>query len=183
MRKIIEFLLIFLASAQIHAAEPVQIPPQCQSAVGTVALIDCLRNQQEIISQLHEYYSITAQIRKLQAEQGAANAPPAAVPSADHDSDAEMNPGIERANWFDQELEVYAVVGTAVRPDCVRQARRARIPIAGRRFNPPRQSVESASAGRGTVGCRPRNFSRPIRPISTSSERKWRVIFQITHCC
>ena len=91
MRKIIESLLIFLASAQIHAAELVQIPPQCQGAVGTVALIDCLRNQQEIISQLHEYYSITAQIRKLQAEQGAANAPPAAVPSADRDSDPEMS--------------------------------------------------------------------------------------------
>ena len=111
MRKIIESLLIFLVSAQIHAAELVQIPPQCQGAVGTVALIDCLRNQQEIISQLHEYYSITAQIRKLQAEQGAANAPPAALPSADHDSDPEMSSAIERANWFDQELEVYAVVG------------------------------------------------------------------------
>ena len=112
MRKIIDSLLIFLASAQIHAAEPVQIPPQCQGAVGTVALIDCLRNQQEIISQLHDYYSIAAKIRNLQAEQGTANAPPAAVPSADHDSDAEMSPGIERANWFDQQLEVYAVVGT-----------------------------------------------------------------------
>ena len=119
MRKIIESLLIFLASTQIHAAELVQIPPQCQGAVGTVALIDCLRNQQEIISQLHEYYSITAQIRKLQAEQGAANAPPAAVPSADRDSDPEMSSAIERANWFDQELEVYAVVGHAFRPDCV----------------------------------------------------------------
>ena len=112
MRKIIEFLLIFLASAQIHAAEPLQIPPPCQGAVGTVALIDCLRNQQEIISQLHEYYSITAQIRELQAEQGSANAPPAAVPAADRDSDAEMSSAIVRANWFDQELEVYAVVGS-----------------------------------------------------------------------
>ena len=112
MRKIIESLLIFLASAQIYAAEPVQIPPPCQGAVGTVAVIDCLRNQQEIVRQLHEYYSITAQIRKLQAEQGAANAPPAAVPSADRDSDTEMNLAIERANWFDQQLEVYAVVGT-----------------------------------------------------------------------
>ena len=112
MRKIIEFLLIFLASAQIHAAEPVQIPPPCQGAVGTVALIDCLRNQQEIISQLHEYYSITAQIRKLQAEQGTANDPPAAITPADLDSDAEMSSAIVRANWFDQELEVYAVVGS-----------------------------------------------------------------------
>ena len=112
MRKIIEFLLIFLASAQIHAAEPVQIPPPCQGAVGTVALIDCLRNQQEIISQLHEYYSITAQIRKLQAEQGSANDPPAAITPADLDSDAEMSSAIVRANWFDQELEVYAVVGS-----------------------------------------------------------------------
>ena len=112
MRKIIESLLIFLASAQIHAAEPVQIPPPCQGAVGTVALIDCLRNQQEIISQLHEYYSITAQIRKLQAEQGSANDPPAAITPADRDSDAEMSSAIVRANWFDQELEVYAVVGS-----------------------------------------------------------------------
>ena len=112
MRKIIEFLLIFLASAHIHAAEPLQIPPPCQGAVGTVALIDCLRNQQEIISQLHEYYSITAQIRKLQAEQGSANDPPAAITAADLDSDAEMSSAIVRANWFDQELEVYAVVGS-----------------------------------------------------------------------
>ena len=112
MRKIIESLLIFLVSAQIHAAEPVQIPPQCQGAVGTVALIDCLRNQQEIISQLYEYYSISAQIRKLQAEQGAAYEPPAALPAAGRDNDTEMNLAIERANWFDQQLEVYAVVGT-----------------------------------------------------------------------
>ena len=112
MRKIIEFLLICLASAHIHAAEPVQIPPPCQGAVGTVALIDCLRNQQEIISQLHEYYSITAQIRKLQAEQGSANDPPAPITPTDRDSDAEMSSAIVRANWFDQELEVYAVVGS-----------------------------------------------------------------------
>ena len=124
MRKIIESLLIFLASTQIHAAELVQIPPQCQGAVGTVALIDCLRNQQEIISQLHEYYSITAQIRKLQAEQGAANAPPAALPSADRDSDPEMSSAIVRANWFDQELEVYAVIGHATGNDCVCPTRR-----------------------------------------------------------
>ena len=111
MRKIIESLLIFLVSAQIHAAEPVQIPPQCQGAVGTVALIDCLRNQQEIISQLHEYYSITAKIRKLQEEFGNANAAPAALSSDNRDSDSEMSPAVVRANWFDQELEVYAVVG------------------------------------------------------------------------
>ena len=111
MRKIIEFLLIFLASAQIHAAEPAQIPPQCQGAVGTVALIDCLRNQQEIISQLHDYYSIAAKIRNLQAEQGTANDPPAALNPADRDSDPETSSAIVRANWFDQELEVYAVVG------------------------------------------------------------------------
>ena len=111
MRKIIESLLIFLASAQIYAAEPVQIPPKCQGALGTVALIDCLRNQQEIISQLHDYYSITEKIRKLQAEQGTANNPPAALPADDRDSNSEMSPAIVRANWFDQELEVYAVVG------------------------------------------------------------------------
>ena len=111
MRKIIESLLIFLASAQIHAAEPVQIPPKCQGALGTVALIDCLRNQQEIISQLHDYYSITAKIRKLQAELGNTNAAPAALSSDNRDSDSEMSPAVVRANWFDQELEVYAVVG------------------------------------------------------------------------
>ena len=110
MRKIIESLLIFLVSAQIHAAEPVQIPPQCQGAAGTVALIDCLRNQQEIISQLHEYYSITAKIIKLQEELGNANAAPA-LSSDNRDSDSEMSPAVMRANWFDQELEVYAVVG------------------------------------------------------------------------
>ena len=111
MRKIIESLLIFFVCAQIHAAEPVQIPPKCQSAVGTVALIDCLRNQQEIISQLHEYYSISAKVRKLQAEQVSDDGPPAALSSDNRDSDSEMSPAVVRANWFDQELEVYAVVG------------------------------------------------------------------------
>ena len=111
MRKIIEFLLIFLASSHIHAAEPAQIPSACQGATGTVALIDCLRNQQEIISQLHDYYSISAKIRKLQEEQGTATEPPAALPPTDRESDQEMSADIERANWFDQELEVYAVIG------------------------------------------------------------------------
>ena len=111
MRKIIETLLIFLVSAQVHAAEPLQIPPPCQGAVGTVALIDCLRNQQEIISQLHEYYSLTSKISKLQAGIGSADEAPDALSSADSDNDPEMSQAIVRANWFDQQLEVYAVVG------------------------------------------------------------------------
>ena len=171
MRKTIKSLLIFLASAQIHAAEPVQIPPQCQGAVGTVALIDCLRNQQEIISQLHDYYSISAKIRKLQEEQGTANNPPAAIDPATRDSDQEMSADIERANWFDQELEVYAVIGP---PSTLTAYAR----LDGREYRLQEgDSIRLArvlkvhSRGSGAVGIRSRNFSRTFRPPTARSER------------
>ena len=58
--------------------------------------------------------SITRSLQKLEnCRQNKAHAdnPPAALSSDNRDSDSEMSPAVVRANWFDQELEVYAVVG------------------------------------------------------------------------
>ena len=108
---------------------------------------------------------------------------PQLCPPPINDSDPEMRSTIERANWFDQELEVYAVVGSPAALTAYARLDGREIPVAGRRFNPSRQSIESAFAGSGAVGIWPRNFSWTFRPITTSGERKWRVIFQRTHWC
>ena len=94
-----------------HSADVGQLPPPCRQYNSTVALIDCLLNQQEILQQVVKYYDLAAKLATLQdeiqSEPPASDIPDLASPQAQGD------PVIERVNWFDQQLEVYAVVGTS----------------------------------------------------------------------
>jgi len=84
-----------------------EIPPICSDRSGTVALLDCLQNQQDILRQVLEYQELAAQIFEFQAGD---SVPPPQVPIKHIPDDLE--PGMDRVNWFDQNLEIYAIVGT-----------------------------------------------------------------------
>ena len=83
------------------------IPPVCDDHSGTVALIDCLQSQQDILRRILEYQQLAAKISEVQTPQR--NTPPETEVQAKSD---EPVPGMERVNWFDQNLEIYAIVGT-----------------------------------------------------------------------
>ena len=94
-----------------HSADVGQLPPPCRQYNSTVALIDCLQNQQEILQQVVKYYDLAAKLTALQDE--IQSEPPASdIPDLESPQ-VQGDPVIERVNWFDQQLEVYAVVGTS----------------------------------------------------------------------
>ena len=93
-----------------HSSDVGQLPPPCRQYTSTVALIDCLQSQQEILQQVVKYYDLAAKLAALQDE--IQSKPPASDIPDLKSSQAQSDPVIERVNWFDQQLEVYAVVGT-----------------------------------------------------------------------
>ena len=93
-----------------HSADVGQLPPPCRQYTSTVALIDCLQSQQEILQQVVKYYDLAATLAALQDE--IQSEPPASGIPDPESPQAKSNPEIERVNWFDQQLEVYAIVGT-----------------------------------------------------------------------
>ncbi len=93
--------LPYLATAQQNT----EIPSVCNDSAGIVALLDCLHNQQEILRQVLEYKQLITQITELNQN---LNEPPQ-VSNEMLDDDSKS--GLDRVNWFDQNLEVYAIVG------------------------------------------------------------------------
>ncbi len=85
-----------------------EIPAVCSSSSGTVALLDCLQNQQDILRRVLEYQQLVAKISEIHSSH---SSPPPQVSAQDEAH--ESNPGMDRVNWFDQNLEVYAIVGNA----------------------------------------------------------------------
>ena len=93
------------------------IPPACRQHQSTVALLDCLQNEQEILKQVLGVQELTAKIQEIEAAQDISNAPAASLPEAsvaeDPSESSDSDVVLERIAWFDQHLEVYAVVGTS----------------------------------------------------------------------
>ncbi len=96
--------LCFASAAQ--AQQPPIIPSICSDHSGTVALLDCLQNQKDILSRILEYQQLAAQILEIQTV-GTGTVPQAPV---EQNLDR-PEPGMDRVNWFDQNLEIYAIVG------------------------------------------------------------------------
>lgn len=94
-------------SCSVSAQKIPEIPPVCNNQSGTVALIDCLQNQQEILRRVLEYQQLVAKISEIRSIQP--NTPPQ-IP--DDKSATQQDPGMDRVNWFDQNLEVYAITGS-----------------------------------------------------------------------
>ncbi len=89
-------------------------PPVCQKASGSaVELIDCLQTQQEILQNILAYEKLQLEADELRNQRNEpAPLHPESAP-APSDADDEWNAAMERVNWFDQNLAVYAIVGSA----------------------------------------------------------------------
>ncbi len=103
-------LFIYLGvvfSLPASAQQTPDIPPVCDDSSGTVALLDCLQNQQDVLRRILEYEQLATQITEIQTQH---STPPPPEPVQHNPVNSE--PGMDRVNWFDQNLEVYAIVGS-----------------------------------------------------------------------
>ena len=102
-------LLIFLVFMHLeaHAAGANKIPTECRNLSQTVALIDCLQDQLDILQFALRYHETVSKIDQHLANQASQ------APIAIEKESAEFNAVLDRINWFDQNLEIYAVVGSS----------------------------------------------------------------------
>ena len=91
-----------LLAAPLSADFP--IPQNCQSDLRPIAVIDCMQTQIEILRLAKEYQELIERI-----EQSKSTAPDIAPPT----SQVESNSTLARVNWFDENLEIYAITGQA----------------------------------------------------------------------
>ena len=98
-------LILLLPQGNVDAGGINQIPPECRNLSHTVALIDCLQNQLEILQYALNYHQTASKITELLSYQKAE------APAALEEKSA-SEPVLDRINWFDQHLEIYAVVGS-----------------------------------------------------------------------
>ena len=91
-----------LLAAPLSAELP--IPQDCQSDLRTIAVIDCMQTQIEILRLAKEYQELIGRIEQSKSTD-ADSAPPLPPP--------ETNSTLARVNWFDENLEVYAITGQA----------------------------------------------------------------------
>lgn len=107
LTRFIGSLWLFMSFSAVAQQSPF-IPSACNEASGTVALLDCLKSQQDVLQQILEYEELAAKLSELQTLDGKSPAPP----TADNDNPDNSDSTIDRINWFDQNLEVYAIVGS-----------------------------------------------------------------------
>lgn len=107
MRSLNRIVLSFwlCSASNVYAQQYPIIPTICSDFSGTVALLDCLQNQKDILSHVLEYQQLVTKISEFQS-----NADSVPRVATDDRSD-KPEPGIDRVNWFDQNLEIYAIVG------------------------------------------------------------------------
>ena len=102
-------LLLMLPNVGVHATVVNQIPPECRNLSHTVAMIDCLQNQLEILKFALDYHETASKIENLLSNQ--TSPAPAAIEKESSESELVL----DRINWFDQNLEIYAIVGSPER--------------------------------------------------------------------
>ncbi len=104
--KLIGLVILVLMHEHSIASGASQIPTVCRERTHDVALIDCLQSQLEILQHVLNYHQTVAKITGILSEQDS-HAPSAIEPAA-----SDSNPTIDRINWFDQHLQIYAIVGS-----------------------------------------------------------------------
>ena len=99
--------LMLLLPLEASSQQNIDVPTPCMEATSTIAVLDCLHNQQSILQQIFNYHTLVAKISKIQSE----NKSPA--PQASLATENQKNEHVlDRINWFDQHMEVYAIVGS-----------------------------------------------------------------------
>ncbi len=110
MRTAISFFALkcLLLAMPVESQSTAELPPECMENTSTIAIIDCLQTQQDVLRQVLSYQQLVADIANLVNlnENSVAPNDPMQSPSK------EADPVIERINWFDKQLEVYAIVGS-----------------------------------------------------------------------
>ncbi len=107
------FLAILAPWASPALAESaLTVPDACQeSAHSTVALLDCLQTQQELMRHILDYETLLQQAQEMRQQRTEPAPPHTDQVTTAAETDA-WNQVMERVNWFDRNLEVYAIVGT-----------------------------------------------------------------------
>lgn len=100
--------LLFLP-VQIRA--DVDFPETCRTAPRPVALMDCIQTQIELMRLTAEYHGLVRKIEEISPS----ISPPPEVPVESEE------PALERIAWFDENLEIYAIIGSG--DDLVAHAR------------------------------------------------------------
>ncbi len=99
-------IVLLILQGNVVAGGNTRIPSECRNLSHTVALIDCLQNQLEILQYALNYHQTASKITDLLSNHK--TEAPAAV-----EEKSVSDPVIDRINWFDQHLEIYAVVGSS----------------------------------------------------------------------
>ena len=104
-------LLTILALIPLPSAAA-ELPSPCRQVPGVVAQLDCLQDQQDLLTRVLQIEQTRTQIEALRLEQETLNAPPVLEEVIAAGEDDESHIVAEQIAWFDQQLEVYAVIGS-----------------------------------------------------------------------
>ncbi len=107
------FLAVFSSwTSPAQAESALTVPDAClKSAHSTVALLDCLQTQQELMQHILDYETLLLKAQEMR-QQHTEPAPPHTEQIATESETDAWNQIMERVNWFDRNLEVYAIVGS-----------------------------------------------------------------------
>ncbi len=96
----------------VAVANATPVPAPCHDIEKQVALLDCLQDQQDLLEQILIYEQTRTQIERIRQEQAQMTAPQPIVPEPVVESaETESELAAAQIAWFDQQLEVYAVIG------------------------------------------------------------------------
>lgn len=88
-----------------------ELPSACRQLSGFVAQLDCLQDQQDLLSRLLQIEQTKTQIEVHRLEREELNAPPMLNDLIAAGANEETDIVAEQIAWFDQQLQVYAVIG------------------------------------------------------------------------
>ncbi len=87
-----------------------ELPTPCRQISGFVAQIDCLQDHQDLLARVLQIEQTRTKIEALRLERETLGAPPMPEEVIGAVND-EPHAAKEQIAWFDQQLEVYAVIG------------------------------------------------------------------------
>ena len=110
MRTTINFIALkcLLLAMPVESQSTVELPPECVESTSTIAIIDCLQTQQDVLRQVLSYQQLVVEVANLVNLDENSVAPRDPMQLTEEEAD----PVIDRINWFDKQMEVYAIVGS-----------------------------------------------------------------------
>ena len=103
MKKLVSAIVLAGAVTPTGAQFAENLPPECRQDKRPVALLDCLRNQQDVLQAVADYHGLLARIEKAKAERAANYLLGASTLEPDNT--------LARVQWFEENLQIYAVTG------------------------------------------------------------------------